>query len=177
MVRRRLPDQLFVFVTERQPAAVATIDGQLQVVDASGVVLAPYGEAFQALDRPIVKGLKNVALENALHENSVRMATYLRILADMDAAGSGYTESISEIDVSDPERVAVVPTEEPVPVFLGDQDFARRYEVFLTRLDLYRELKARHGVIDSVDVTYDDKIIIHTPEAAATTASKGRESS
>ncbi len=177
VVRRRLPDQLYVFVTERQPAAVATIDGQLQVVDPSGVVLAPYGAAFQSLDRPIVKGLKNVALENALAENSVRMTTYLRILADMDAAGPGYTGSISEIDVSDPERVAVVPTEEPVPVVLGAQDFARRYQSFLARLDLYRELKARHGVIESVDVTYEDKIIIHTPEAAATGARKGRESS
>ncbi len=177
VVRRRLPDQLHVFVTERKPAAAATIDGQLQVVDASGVVLAPYGADFQSLDRPIVKGLKNVALENALQENSVRMATYLRILADMDAAGPGYAGSISEIDVSDPERVAVVPTEEPVPVFLGDHDFARRYQVFLARLDLYRELKARHGVIESVDVTYDDKIIIHTPEASAATGREGRESS
>ncbi len=177
VVRRRLPDRLEIVVTERKPVAVAAIDGELRVVDAKGTSLAPFGSEFQDLDRPLVKGLKNLALENAAGDNATRMATYLEILRDMDAADPEFARSISEIDVSDPGRVAVIPTREPVPVFLGETDFARRYRTFLSGLDYYRELKQRHGAIDSIDVTLEDKIIVHTPEASDAARTNPREAS
>lgn len=177
VVRRKLPDEIFVYVKERQPSAVAVIDGEMRVVDAQGVVLAPNGPRFQNLDRPIVKGLQNVARENAKAENADRMKAYLKILSELEQADAGYPRSISEIDVSDPQRVAVVPNVDPVQVYLGDRDFARRYKTFLSRLDLYRELKSQHGSIESVDVTYDDKIIIHTPESPSGGQVKRREPS
>jgi cell division protein FtsQ len=40
-VSRRLPDQLVIDIVERQPAAVWQSKGQLSLVDANGVVLAP----------------------------------------------------------------------------------------------------------------------------------------
>jgi len=158
-VRRKLPDGLFIHVTERQAVAMATIDTELYVVDREGVILDRPGLHHPSLDRPIVKGLKNVARENAREENSLRMEIYLRVLTELTL----YNPLISEIDVGTPRSVAVIPEGDPVSINLGDKDFLARYETFVSQKDLYDRLKEEYGIIESVDVTYDNKIIFHTP--------------
>ncbi len=150
---------MLIHITERQPAAVAAIDAELYLVDQEGVILDRPGPQHPSLDRPIVKGLKNVARENAREDNAVRMSTYLTVLTEL----TSYNPSISEIDVGIPNSVAVIPQGDPVPVYLGDRDFLARYEIFVSQKDLYDRLKEEYGIIESVDVTYDDKIIFHTP--------------
>ena len=53
-VHRRLPDTLVIDIVERVPAAVWRHQGQLQLVDAEGVVLEPVGDAMP--DLPVVTG-------------------------------------------------------------------------------------------------------------------------
>ena len=158
-IRRQLPDGLMIHVTERQAVAVAAIDTELYVVDRDGVILDRPTSQHLSLDRPIVKGLKNVARENAREENATRMGTYLRVLTELTL----YNPTISEIDVGTLTSVAVIPEGDPVPIYLGDKDFLARYETFISQKDLYDRLKREYGIIESVDVTYDDKIIFHTP--------------
>ena len=163
VVRRRLPNQLEVYVQERTPEAVAAVDGELIIVDAEGVALAPFGPGFQYLDRPIVKGLLSSAVEGARALNRRRMQVYLGILDELASGDQDYTQSISEVDVGDVSRVKVIPSREPVPVLLGEGDFLQRYETFISQMDLVQELKDEHGIIDWIDMTFDNRIIIHTP--------------
>ena len=158
-VRRKLPDGLFIHITERQAVAMAAIDTELYIVDREGGILDRPGSQHPTLDRPIVKGLKNVARENAREENALRMETYLRVLTELTL----YNPLISEIDVSTPSSVAIIPEGDPVSIYLGDKDFLARYETFVSQKELYDRLKEEYGIIESVDVTYDDKIIFHTP--------------
>ena len=160
VVRRRLPNHLEVYVQERTPEAVAAIDGELTIVDPEGVALAPFGPGFQYLDRPIVKGLLSSAVEGARASNSRRMEVYLGILDELGGGDQDYTETISEIDVGDVSRVEVIPSREPVRVLLGEGHFLQRYETFISQMDLVQE---QHGRIDWIDVTFDNRIIIHTP--------------
>ena len=88
------------------------------------------------------------------------MQVYLRVVDELDS----HNRSISEVDVETPEQVAVIPTDDPIPIHLGDEDFLRRYETFMSQKDLYDRLKEEYGMIESVDVTYDNKIIFHTPQ-------------
>jgi len=163
-VRRVLPDRLVVAIEERQPAAVATIDGEFYVVDANGSVLDRYGARHKSIDGPIVKGLINVARENAREENQARMRAYLAVIADFKTAAEDSLSYISEIDVENPRKVALIPTDEPIPVFVGDHSFLRRYQTFQNSRSLYEELKSQYGNIEYVDVTFEDKIIFHTPQ-------------
>lgn len=165
-VRRKLPGRLVVYVDERVPEAAAVLDDRLVVVDRDGIVLDDFGSDYQNLDRPIVKGLRNVARENSEHENRLRMQAYLKTIRDLESGRKNYIESISEIDVDNPKRVAVIPTDEPVSIYLGESRFLERYERFLDQKSLYYRLKKKYGLIEYVDVTYDDKIIFHTPETA-----------
>ena len=163
VVRRRLPNQLEVYVQERIPEAVAAIDGELTIVDAHGVALAPFGLGFEYLDRPILRGLVSSVVEGARALNARRMQVYLQILGELDAGDEDYAGSISEVDVSDVSRVRVIPSQEPVPVLLGDRDYLQRYEIFISRMDLVQEVKNEHGRIDWIDLTFENRIIIHTP--------------
>ena len=172
-IRRKMPDGLSIHVIERQAVAVAAIDGELYVVDQEGVILDRPSSQHPPLDRPIVKGLKNVARENAREENAVRMGTYLRVLTELTL----YNPSISEIDVATPNSVAVIPEGDLVPVYLGDRDYLARYETFISQKELYDRLKQEYGIIEFVDVSYDDKIIFHTPrgkEKTVTAAANDR---
>ncbi len=163
-VRRQLPDRLLVTLEERQPAAVATIDGEFYVVDADGTVLDHYGARHKSIDGPIVKGLINVARENAREDNRERMRTYLAVITDFRTAAEDLLSYISEIDVANPRKVALIPTDEPIPVFVGDRAFLHRYQIFRNSRALYEELKAQYGTIEYIDVTFEDKIIFHTPQ-------------
>ncbi len=167
VVRRRLPNQLEIYVRERTPEAVAAIDGELRIVDAQGVELAPLGVEFEYLDRPIVRGLLSPVVEGARASNAQRMQVYLQILGELDSGNQEYAGDLSEVDVSDVNRVKVIPTVEPVPVLLGDRDYLQRYETFISRMDLVQEVKHKHGRIDWIDVTFDNRIIIHTPRNKA----------
>ncbi len=170
-VRRQFPDTLWIYITERTPVAAATIDDELRVVDPYGKVLDNYGPRYSDLDRPIVTGLKNTALENALEDNQLRMRVYLELLQQLDAADPSFSGQLSEIDVSNLERVAVVPTRQAIPVYLGSERFVERYQTFLSQVQLLERLREQHGVIESVDVTFDNRIIVHTPRSSE---AKGR---
>ena len=159
-VRRKLPNQLVIHIRERQAVALAAIDNELYVVDEEGVILDRPGPSHLSIDRPIVRGLMNAALENAGEENILKMQIYLRVLEEL----APHNLSISEVDVETPEQVTVIPKDDPIPVHLGDNDFLMRYETFIAQKDLYDRLKEEYGMIESVDVTYEDKIIFHTPQ-------------
>lgn len=164
IVRRRLPDRLCLYLTERTPEAVAAIDNDLYVVDDEGVILDSFGPDYENLDRPIVKGLRNTARENSVQENARRMKVYMALLRDFQRDGRDYAERVSEVDVSDPARVAIVPVSDPITIYLGHDAFASRFERFLDQKDLYERLKQKYGLIEYVDVTLDNKIIFHTPK-------------
>ena len=163
VVRRRLPDKIEVYIEERIPEAVAVIEGELKVVDREGIALASFGPKFEFLDRPIIKGMISAAVEGARIWNSRRMKLYFDILHELDRGEKNYSKTISEVDLSETNQVRVIPTSEPVPVLLGERDYLQRYETFVSRMDLVREVKSRHGKIEWIDVTFTNRIILHTP--------------
>lgn len=162
-VRRQLPDKIQIHIRERQPTAMATIDDEMKVVDDEGVVLGTAGGGLEFVDRPIVKGLKNLAIENAQEENSRKMQRYLAVIKALDSGSDRYSGTISEILVGNPDKVAVVPTDQGVPVYLGSSDFRKHFEAYLSGIDYLMEIQNTQQ-IESIDVTYDNKIIVHTPQ-------------
>lgn len=161
-VIRVFPNKLKILVAERRPVALAKIENELFLVDRNGVVLEPHGAKFQRLDLPVVRGLENSTLGNVSASNRSKMETVMQLLNELDYGSGRLSEKISEIDVADPNRVAIVPVDQPVKVFLGDSGFRERFEIFLSRLSLMGELTAKYGVMDSVDLSVKNRIIFHT---------------
>ena len=164
-VRRQLPGRIIIGIRERVPLAVAAIDQDLYVVDEEGVVLDRYGSGQVQLDGPVLKGLGNIAREDpsAARQNLEKMGIYARLMSELNSSQGDYTGAISEVLLADPERVAIIREEDPVPIYLGSGRFRERYENFLAQKEVYRQLKKEYGRIEYIDVSFDNKIIFHTP--------------
>lgn len=172
IVRRRLPNRLEFYIREREVVAVAKIGRNLRVVDREGVLLETFGSGFsEEVSRPIVKGLTSVAIGEPDGSNEDRMRLYLRVLEALAAGEKDYSTTLSEVDVSKLGRIRVVPTDDPFPVDLGDRDFLRRYEMFLARLDLIQQVREQHGGVEWVDMSFENRIIVHTPSGGETAES------
>lgn len=161
-VRRVFPNTLKVLIVERQPVALAKIEDELFPVDRFGVVLEAHGARFQYLDLPVVRGLENSTQENVSAANRVKMETVMRALAELDSGPEKLSDRISEIDVTDPSCVALVPADRPIKVFLGDSNYRERYRIYLSKLALMADLAQKYGAVDSVDLSVDHRIIFHT---------------
>ncbi len=162
IVKKRLPDTMVIEVRERQPIAVAGVDSNLHIVDSQGIILDPFNGHHDLLKKPIVRGLKNQLRENADEFNRIRMKKYLEVLADFSQGNRDYSEAVSEIDVTDPGHVSVIPKEDPVIIYLGDKSFRERFESFLSRKQLYYQIKKQYGVLQYIDISFDKQIIFRT---------------
>lgn len=150
-VKRRLPDTLRVQVKERRPASLAVIGGLVQVVDEGGKVLGPFGPSL-APDLPVLTGLEGLQ-GDAARAAIARGVKLLRRLVDRSPA---FAARISELDLSEPDRVAVRLVE-PGPVLLLDPEHVdRNVDLFVARgAEVAREL----GPLRSVDLRWSGRFI------------------
>ena len=161
-VRRVFPHTLKILVVERRPVVLAKIENELFLADRDGVILEAYGPRFRHLDLAVVRGLESSTLESVSADNRARMEVVMRVLRELDSGAERLSDRISEIDITDPGRVALVPLDQPVKVYLGDSNYRVRYQTFLSRLSMMRELAAKYGAMDSVDLSVEHRIIFHT---------------
>ena len=162
-VRRKLPGELYVYLAERKPVAVAAIERELYVVDEDGTILDQHRSDY-LLDGPVVKGLRHLTPDDALTHNGSRMQVYASLIFDLASGEQDHSAAVSEVDVENPRRVGIVLEGDPVPIYLGEDSFLERFQRFLSRRDVYAELKEEYGLIEYIDLSYDNKIIFHTPD-------------
>ena len=170
-VRRVFPDTLKILIVERQPVALAKIENELFLADRRGVILESYGARFGHLDLAVVRGLENSTLENVAASNRDKMEVVMRVLQDLDSGDARLSDQISEIDISDPGRVALVPEDPPIRVYIGDSKYRERYQKYLSRLSMMDELTRKYGAMDSVDLSVEHRIIFHTKMGTASNVS------
>ena len=161
-VRRVLPSTLRIKVQERVPAVIAEIAGNLELLDNEGFLLDHYDTASGKMDAPVFTGLRgdDAASYKVLQEdNSSRVRIGVQVLAELAAGSPDFTRAISEVDISDPANIKVLLVDDTAEVFLGDRDFLRRFQMFMSNLPQYQDLKAQGKDIAAVDLRYDSQIV------------------
>ena len=159
-VRRVLPDRLVLRVVEREPKAVAVVDGSFHLVDAEGFLLGKQDSAGGAFDLPLLKGLLPPGRDQAPEENQRRAALFFAVLEALDAGGTRRSQNISEVDVSRADDVVFIPMNETVTVHLGDKDFLPRYQTLIDHWPDYQKAKAERGPIESIDLRYMGQVVM-----------------
>jgi cell division protein FtsQ len=161
-VRRILPSTLKIKVQERVPTVIAEIGGNLELLDNEGFLLDHYDTAYGKMDAPVFTGLRgdDAASYKVLQEdNSSRVRIGVQVLAELAAGSPDFTRALSEVDLSDPANVKVLLVDDTAEVFLGDRDFLRRFQMFMSNLPQYRDLKAQGKDIAAVDLRFDSQIV------------------
>ncbi len=147
-VSRVWPDRLLVRIRERRPVAFVSLRPGVLLIDRAGVLLEPPPQAQFAF--PVLSGVRET---DSPEQRRERVRTFLGVQEDM-----GYlAKDVSEIDAADPENVRIVAQvgNRAVELLLGDMDFGKRYQNFLSH---YPEIEKRSPGVKVFDLRLEDRI-------------------
>ncbi|HEY0308228.1 MAG TPA: FtsQ-type POTRA domain-containing protein [Acidobacteriaceae bacterium] len=157
-VMRLLPDRLRVSVVERTPVAFVRQGAGIGLVDAYGVLLdMPEDDAHGGkYSFPVLTGIIAV---DPLSTRAARMKIYQQFIHEIDSNGPKISDTLSEVDVSDPEDVkALIPDHSSeILVHFGDQNFLQRYQSYEQQLQAWR---TQYPNLSSVDMRYDKQAVL-----------------
>jgi cell division septal protein FtsQ len=164
-----LPDGIRVRITERVPRAVVrTASGRFRWVDDDAVLL---GEMLPTDQIPafFLRGLNEEDLEGARKENRERVAKFLELQREWDAAG--LSERVSEVNLIDIRdvRAQLAGDNSQIEVRLGSQDHGKRLQDALNVLDSQRQ--SPHGsLISYIDLSQGKRAIVGLTSGVHTTS-------
>jgi cell division protein FtsQ len=167
-VQRILPNRVRVLITERTPIAFFRNGTELTLIDAHGVLLdRPEGEDFHF---PIVTGLSETLPRE---EREKRMQTYQEFMKVVDLVKAGSSDSISEVDLSNPRDLRVVLTglngssdQHAVTVHFGQGDLTGKYRKLVEN---FAQWQANSGSVHSIDLQYSRQVVVN-PDTSTTAA-------
>ena len=164
-VMRLLPDQLRVTVVERRPIAFVRRGSQIGLVDQAGVLLdmTPSLMAERHYSFPVVTGIED---KDPLSTRAARMQIYARLIKELDGSGAKLSDQLSEVDLSDPEDVRVLVSEQgsDVMVHLGGEQFLDRFNRYKAQLP---EWRAKYPRLASVDMRYEQQAVLDMAQGTA----------
>jgi cell division protein FtsQ len=178
-VMRFVPNRLKVEIHERTPVAFARVGPRMALIDAGGTLMELTPK--HKFSFPVILGMNP---GEPLSTRAPRMKIYREMVSDLDAGGAHYSQDLSEVDLSDLEDVKVRVNDPAgdVQVHLGASDYLRRYKIYVTHAQAWRQ---QFQKLESVDLRYDNQIIVNpgmqrsakiaplSPGAARTAAAAG----
>lgn len=147
-VARIWPDRLIVRLRERKPVAFVFFRSGVLLIDRHGVLLDQPPQAQFTF--PVLGGVRE-------DETEEQRAEHVRaMLAVQDDLGY-LAKDVSEIDAADPDTIRIVAKVDnhAVELTLGDSNFGKRYQNFLTH---YPEIEKHSPQVKSFDLRLDDRI-------------------
>jgi len=155
-LRRSLPSTVDIVIAERQPIGVGRLNGEMYLVDESGIVIDRFGPQYADLDLPIIDGLSAQAGNSDSMTDQARADLAARVIDAMRPRPE-IARRLSQIDVADLHNAAVILTGDRAVIHLGDERFLPRLQSYL---ELSSALRDRVPEIDSVDLRFEDRIYV-----------------
>lgn len=155
-IRRILPDTLTVEIRERIPAGAARLD-RLTLFDSQGVLLDEYRPAVHGAGFPVVSGLTRGKDGRLAPDSAGSLKSFMAFREDVLASRPELMDSVSEVDVSDPEDVVVLPVDGAPRVHLGQARYGERLARFY---QTYPQIREKNGLMCEVDMRFEGKIIL-----------------
>lgn len=166
-VMRLLPDRIRVQIKERTPVAFVRQGTQIGLVDAGGVLLdmTPETAGDPHYSFPVLTGL---SAELPLDTRAARMQIYEKFMAALRGADEHLTDSLSEVDMSDPEDVKalIASGSSDILVHFGEQNYLKRYQEFKQHL---AEWKQQYPNLASADMRYDGQVVLEMQNGTGVT--------
>ncbi len=150
------PNRVIAEIRERKPVAFVNLQigssgqSRFALIDADGVLLSP--PAKTRFHFPVISGITE---EQSEADRRDRVRAMLRTLIEIGPAAAS---SVSEINMSSIEDVRLITQIEgrAIELWMGDQNFAQRYQNFVTN---YPEIRKSSGDVSVFDLRMDNRII------------------
>jgi len=160
-VMRLLPNRIAVQIQERTPVAFAQINNRIELVDAGGVIMELPRKTHYSF--PVVLGLND---SDPISRRAAQMKIYSRLISELDAGGTHYSNDLSEVGLDDPDDVkaTVADPAGAVLVHLGNDQFLERFRIYLSHVGGWRQ---QFQSLESVDLRYEGQIIVNPDDNGA----------
>ncbi len=164
-VMRLLPDQIRVYVVERQPVPLPAMGSRsawsTPTEFCSTCRPPPWPQHHYSF--PVVTGID---AGDPPRSRKARMAVYGRLMAELDANGQHFSEQISEIDLTDPEDARVLMPEQGADILahFGEDHFLERYQRYKAHIAEWRQ---QYPKLAAVDLRYDQQVVLEMASGAA----------
>ncbi len=154
-VMRFVPNHLRIEIQERTPVAFARVASKVMLIDATGTLMdLPGGKKYSF---PVILGMNP---NEPMSTRMPRMKIYNDLVSQLDADGGHYSQTLSEVDISDADDVKVLANDPDgeVLVHLGSSDYLDRYKIYVAHV---REWRQQFTKLESVDLRYDRQIVVN----------------
>jgi cell division protein FtsQ len=161
-VMRFAPNRIKIQIHERVPVAFARVGSKVMLIDAGGVLMDLSNN--KKFSFPVIMGM---SANEPLSTRSIRMKTFNELVRQLDSSGGHYSKDLSEVDLTDAEDVKVITNDlaGEVLVHLGSANFLDRFKIYVAHL---REWRQQFSKLESVDLRYDQQIIVNPDLRGAT---------
>jgi len=163
-LRRSLPSTVDIAISERMPAGIGRVGGEMYLVDERGILIDQYGPQYADLDLPIIDGLA-MSSSAGSPADAARAELASRIIAAVRTRPE-LAKKVSQVDVSDMHNASVILSGDPAVIYLGDDNFVQRLQSYV---DLAAALRERVSSIDYVDLRFDDRVYVRPAGAVRST--------
>ena len=170
-VMRLYPNRVRIELRERTPVAFVAVNSHIAFIDAHGVIMDLPPGAQTTYSFPVIVGMND---NEPLSTRAPRMKIYAELIRELDSTGTHYSQSLSEVDLSDPDDVKATVSDPKgaVLVHLGSSNFLERFQVYVAHVQEWRSQFSR---LDAIDLRYAGQVIVN-PESSAPRVKQGETS-
>ncbi len=157
-IEKRLPNSIYIFITERTPAAVISALGKFILVDAEGFYIQDVETISTYKYLPLITGIE--IPENQQYREKIENIHLASILAVSQEIWDGYEDYFTEINVANGANDIILFTYEGIGVKIGDADnLQEKMQLFI---QLYEKAKAEGTIvtIEYFDISFSGLPII-----------------
>src|ERR1035437_4563153 len=147
-VMRLYPNRVRIGLHERAPVAFVAVNSHIAFIDAHGVIMDLPPGAQTTYSFPVIVGMSD---NEPLSTRAPRMKMYAELIRELDSTGAHYSQSLSEVDLSDPDDVKATVSDPKgaVLVHLGSSNFLERFQIYVAHV---QEWRAPFQTLESVDL-------------------------
>ena len=171
-LRRVLPSTIEILVSERRPMGISRLNGQLYLIDRSGIIIDEFGPQYQEFDLPIIDGLIGPPRDGHAAIDETRAGLAASLMESL-AARKDLAKRVSQIDVSDAHDAVVLLDDDQALLHLGEDRFLDRLRSYL---EVAPTLRDRVPDIDYVDLRFEDRLYVR-PRGAGKPVSASKKKS
>jgi cell division protein FtsQ len=160
-VQRIFPDRIAIELEERNPVAIINL-GLLYYLDACGEVFKVL-DSSDVLDYPMITGFDYQSVEEGDLADKTALLQIVALIADLGRRREVGLQQISEIHRDESGSLTLFTSDNAVKIRLGRTDFVAK----LDRLEkIYARLKPQLKVLDYIDLSVDEKVIVRIERPA-----------
>lgn len=154
-LKRKLPQNIFISITERDPIAMINLD-RLYLIDKQGIIFKEIGPE-DVLNVPILTGLESsvLAANESVSKRLIEKA--LTVMDEINRKKALSMNELSEINMDPHSGLTIFTMEDAIQIKLGFNDYGRK----LDRLKkVMADLQNRYKKVDYINLVYGEKVYV-----------------